>query len=114
MPHIILTHTAELTAIADGMLGDLCDIAEVQGFDRPRIKGYTVPIGSSVMAGVANAPMLRLTFRILDKKERTPTITSKWLSDLLDRAGRDLPEGCILTGEAVHLPEHYESRVVSR
>ncbi|GLQ20893.1 hypothetical protein ACFFUB_07940 [Algimonas porphyrae] len=112
MPHIILTHTSDLTALAEGLLSDLCDMAETQGFDRPLIKAYTLPIGSSVMAGVPDAPMLRLTLRILSKAERTPDMIAGWLDDLLDRAGRDLPGGCILTGEAVALPEHYVSRTI--
>lgn len=107
MPHILVTHTKGYEDLMPTLLPALAETLEGQGFPLQNVRSYSTPLSHAVVGGKNGAEMMHITFRLLDKPDRTPEIIKGWLDALLTTAKSHLPEGQSVVGESFFLSETY-------
>lgn len=109
MPHLVLTYSNLNSAAVETFQDQAATALAEKGFTPNSIKCYAVKTSHAHIAGSLGAPFAHMTFRMLDKPERTEDVRSEWLSELCEIAATNFPTECTLTAEAVFLPHVYRS-----
>ena len=109
MPHIVVSHTADIADDIAIILPLLSQSLEDQGVALDGIKSYAVPIGAAVNAGTPNATLVHINLRVMRKSGRTHAVVTQWLRALTDIVTREIKTPHTLTAEANFLPEIYIS-----
>ncbi len=109
MPHLVVAHSLGNDPRVIELLSALSRTAIDQGFNPSSVKAYAHTLDHAVVGGQSHARLAHLTFRLLDKPERTNAVVEAWLRELVTVVRDILPELDALTAGAEFLPEVYVS-----
>ena len=109
MPHLILTHSFGDNPLVADALATLSQTAQAQGFKLDRIKAYAIRAENAHLGGQPDAALAHLTFRLMNKPDRSREAVMAWLDELVAVLQNALPDGTTLTAEAAFLPDMYRS-----